>query len=67
LPILIDQGNQDKFYKEKQLLPEHFQKAAEKVGVETTVRFQDGYDHSYFFVSTFVGDHIAFHAKHLHA
>ena len=63
--ILIDQGSADEFYDEKQLLPETFQSACEKAGQPITLRMQDGYDHSYHFIATFIGEHIAYHAKAL--
>lgn len=63
--ILIDQGTGDEFYDEKQLLPENFQAACEKTGQAVTLRMQDGYDHSYHFIATFIGEHIAYHAKAL--
>lgn len=63
--ILIDQGTGDEFYDEKQLLPENFQAACEKAGQAVTLRMQDGYDHSYHFIATFIGEHIAYHAKAL--
>jgi len=62
--ILIDQGLGDQFL-EDQLKPELLEAAAAKVGQKLTVRRQPGYDHSYFFMTTFVGDHIAFHAARL--
>ncbi|EST09389.1 putative esterase [Kalmanozyma brasiliensis GHG001] len=66
--ILIDSGTADDFYKQGQLLPENFQKVAEEKGFKNVqVRLQDGYDHSYFFISTFAEDHIKFHAKFLKA
>ncbi|EKM61295.1 carbohydrate esterase family 1 protein [Phanerochaete carnosa HHB-10118-sp] len=68
--ILIDYGTSDKFYQEGQLLPENFLKAARDVGydeVQVRVRSQDGYDHSYYFMSTFGADHIHFHANFLKA
>jgi len=65
LNILIDQGTEDKFYKEKQLLPENFKEAASQAGIDAQIRFQEGYDHSYFFVSTFIADHIEHHCKYL--
>lgn len=52
--ILIDYGTGDKFYQQKQLLPENFLKAARDAGydeVQVRVRSQEGYDHSYYFVS----------------
>jgi len=60
--ILIDQGVADEFYDEGELLPEYFQKACDAAGQKLTLRMQDGYDHSYHFISTFIGEHIAYHA-----
>eukprot|EP01119_Soliformovum_irregulare_P019650 TRINITY_DN626_c0_g1_i2.p1 TRINITY_DN626_c0_g1~~TRINITY_DN626_c0_g1_i2.p1 ORF type:complete len:343 (-),score=67.33 TRINITY_DN626_c0_g1_i2:68-1096(-) len=67
LHILVDQGTKDNFYFKdpKQLLPENFQEAANKAGVKAEVRLQDGYDHSYYFISTFIGEHVKHHAKYL--
>ncbi|KAG6542838.1 hypothetical protein Mapa_015742 [Marchantia paleacea] len=64
--ILIDQGDADGFLKE-QLQPENFKKAAEAAGVPVNLRIQSGYDHSYYFISTFIQDHILHHAKALHS
>jgi len=63
--VLIDQGNADEFYDEGQLLPEDFQEACEAAGQKLTLRMQDGYDHSYHFIATFIGEHIAYHAAAL--
>ena len=63
-PILIDQGLDDEFL-EEQLLTKAFERTARSLDYPATIRFQPGYDHSYFFVSTFMKDHLAFHAKHL--
>lgn len=63
--LLIDQGTADEFYEEGQLLTEHFEKACEQAGQDLDLRYQQGYDHSYHFVSTFVGEHIHFHAQAL--
>jgi S-formylglutathione hydrolase len=60
--ILIDQGDADNFL-ENQLQPQLFQKACEEANVELELRFQKGYDHSYFFISTFIEDHFKFHLK----
>lgn len=60
--ILIDQGTSDQFLA-NQLLPEIFQKACEGVGQPLTLRFQEGYDHSYYFIASFIEDHIRFHAE----
>jgi S-formylglutathione hydrolase len=68
--ILIDYGTGDQFYKDGQLLPENFLKAARDSGHDETqvqVRSQDGYDHSYYFISTFADEHVKFHAKFLKA
>ncbi len=64
--ILIDQGLGDSFY-ESQLKTHLIEEAASKSGAKLTVRRHDGYDHNYFFISTFIADHIAFHAKRLKA
>lgn len=63
--ILIDQGTGDEFYDDKQLLPENFQAACDKAGQSLTLRMQDGYDHSYHFIASFIGEHIAYHADAL--
>ena len=63
--ILVDQGTDDKFLKDGQLLPEVFEAACAQVGQPLTLRRQAGYDHGYFFISTFMADHIAFHAAQL--
>lgn len=63
--ILIDQGTSDEFYDEGQLLPENLQQACDKAGQPLKLRMQDGYDHSYHFIASFIGEHIAFHASAL--
>lgn len=65
--ILIDQGDKDNFYHQKQLLPENFVEASKSVGVPVQLRLQDGYDHSYFFIASFIEDHVTLHAKALKA
>jgi S-formylglutathione hydrolase len=62
--ILIDQGLGDQFL-ENQLKPELLEAAAAKAGQQLTLRRHEGYDHSYFFMATFVADHVAFHAARL--
>ncbi len=62
-PILIDQGTEDSFLKEGQLQPDEFRKVCEAGGQELTLRYQQAYDHSYYFIASFIEDHIAFHAK----
>ena len=63
--ILVDQGLADKFLLDGQLLPETFEAACEKVGQPLTLRRQPGYDHGYYFIQTFMADHLAHHAKAL--
>ncbi len=65
--ILIDQGTADEFYNEGQLLPENLKETCQQHGQELSLRMQEGYDHSYHFISSFVGEHIAYHAKALRA
>lgn len=64
---LIDVGDDDNFYKQGQLLPENFMEAAKSKGKadKINLRMQQGYDHSYYFISTFAEDHMNYHAKHL--
>jgi len=64
-PILIDVGTADPFLAQKQLLPEVFDRACSEVGQVLTLRMQPGYDHSYFFIATFIEDHIRHHAAAL--
>jgi len=63
-PILIDQGLDDEFLKD-QLFIDDFERTLKSVDYPATVRRHLGYDHSYFFISTFMDEHIAFHANHL--
>ena len=62
--ILIDQGDADTFLAD-QLKPELLIAAGEAAGQGITVRMQPGYDHSYFFMASFIADHVAFHAERL--
>lgn len=64
--ILIDQGGADNFLSE-QLKPELFEAACRTVGQRLELRLQDGYDHSYFFISSFIDDHLDHHASILRA
>ncbi|KAL8902681.1 MAG: hypothetical protein Q9207_004465 [Kuettlingeria erythrocarpa] len=64
LDILIDVGTADNFYEQGQLLPENFEKAAEGKG-KVNIRWQDGYDHSYFTMATFADDHVNHAARYL--
>ncbi len=64
LPLLIDQGQADGFLDE-QLLPERLEAACRAAGHPIELRRHPGYDHSYYFISTFVGEHLAHHARAL--
>ncbi|MFC2995763.1 S-formylglutathione hydrolase [Acinetobacter sichuanensis] len=61
--VLIDQGLNDQFY--SQLHPENYQAACHKVGQKLTLRMHDGYDHGYFFIQSFIDEHLQFHALQL--
>ena len=61
-PILIDYGTRDEWL-EEQLRPGAFQQACDAHGVPIQLRMHEGYDHSYFFVATFIDDHLDFHAR----
>jgi S-formylglutathione hydrolase len=64
LPLLVDQGNADEFL-DTQLQIERLEAACEATAYEATIRLQPGYDHSYYFIASFIGSHIAFHAREL--
>ncbi|TWB22981.1 S-formylglutathione hydrolase [Nitrospirillum bahiense] len=64
--LLVDQGTADSFL-ENQLRPELLRQACADAGIPLTLRLQDGYDHSYFFISTFMRDHLEWHAERLKA
>jgi S-formylglutathione hydrolase len=63
-PILIDQGEGDQYLAE-QLLPQKFAAAAAKSGQRLSLRMQPGYDHGYYFIQTFMADHLRHHAQQL--
>jgi S-formylglutathione hydrolase len=63
-PILVDQGLADQFL-ETQLQPQLFEAACRRVGYPLTLRRHPDYDHGYFFISTFIEDHLRHHARHL--
>lgn len=65
LPLLIDQGDADEFL-DDQLKPHLLKAACEAVGHPIELRMQPGYDHSYYFIQSFIGEHIAHHAASLH-
>ena len=64
--LLIDQGTADDFLVE-QLKPELLRQACKDAGIAADIRMQEGYDHSYYFISTFMADHVAWHAERLKA
>jgi S-formylglutathione hydrolase len=64
--ILVDQGDADDFL-ETQLKPELLQAACDAANQPLRLRMQPGYDHSYYFIASFIGDHVAFHAERLHS
>ncbi len=61
--ILIDQGTADQFLSDLQ--PQKLEAACAAAGIPLTLRMQQGYDHSYFFIATFIEDHLRYHARHL--
>ena len=66
LPLLVDQGGDDEFL-DGQLRPQLLQAAAVAAGHPLQLRMRPGYDHSYYFIASFIGEHIAHHAGALHA
>ena len=64
--ILVDQGMADQFL-EGQLKPELLREACDRAGIPLTLRMQEGYDHSYYFIGSFVADHLRWHAERLGA
>ncbi len=64
LPLLVDQGDADSFLAE-QLKPDALRRAAEAAGHPLTLRLQPGYDHSYYFIASFIEDHLRHHAAYL--
>ncbi|RXN29053.1 S-formylglutathione hydrolase [Labeo rohita] len=67
LDILIDQGRDDQFLSSSQLLPDNLIAACSKKKIPVVFRLQQGYDHSYYFIFSFINDHIKHHAKYLNA
>ena len=62
--LLVDQGDADQFLAE-QLKPQLLAAACGQAGIDLTLRMQPGYDHSYYFISTFMADHLKWHAARL--
>jgi len=63
-PILVEQGADDNFL-EEQLMPDKLKAACAAAGVSLTLNIRPGYDHSYFFIASFIDEHIAYHARAL--
>jgi S-formylglutathione hydrolase len=66
MPALIDQGLNDEFLA-AELFPQDLEAAYKERGIPLTLRMHEGYDHSYHFIATFIGEHLAYHAKALKA
>ena len=64
LPMLVDQGDADEFL-ERELRPELLRQACDASGHPLELRMQPGYDHGYYFIASFIGEHVAWHARHL--
>jgi S-formylglutathione hydrolase len=62
--LLVDVGTADQFL-EQELRPILLQQACADAGIDLTLRMQPGYDHSYYFISTFMADHLRWHAERL--
>jgi S-formylglutathione hydrolase len=65
-PLLIDSGTGDEFLAE-QLYPQNLEAACRERDFPLTLRMQEDYDHSYHFIATFIGEHLAYHAGKLHS
>lgn len=65
MPLLVEQGSDDGFLIE-QLQPEKLQQACATFNHPLDYRLREGYDHSYFFIASFIEEHVAYHAQHLH-
>ncbi|HMI55730.1 MAG TPA: alpha/beta hydrolase-fold protein, partial [Gemmatimonadaceae bacterium] len=62
--IFVDVGDADPFI-EKELRPELLERACREAGIALTMRIQPGYDHSYYFISTFMDEHLRWHSERL--
>ncbi|KAH3815893.1 hypothetical protein DPMN_144429 [Dreissena polymorpha] len=63
--MLVDQGKADNFYADGQLLPDNLSAECASNYVPINLRIHEGYDHSYYFIATFIEEHINHHAKFL--
>lgn len=64
IPLLVDQGTEDQFL-ESQLHTDEFIKQVKLTHYPAQIRYQEGYDHSYYFIASFIEEHLKFHASHL--
>lgn len=64
LPLFIDMGSEDEFL-ETQLHPQNLVTVCKQRGISINLRMQEGYDHSYYFIASFIGEHVAYHAGKL--
>ena len=64
IPLLVDQGEADEFL-ERELRPELLREACRAAGHPLELRMRPDYDHSYYFIASFIGEHVAWHARHL--
>ncbi|WP_026100922.1 S-formylglutathione hydrolase [Synechococcus sp. PCC 7336] len=65
--ILIDQGSADPFLEQNQLLPDVFERACKTANVPLELRYRQGYEHGYYFIASFIEDHIKHHGSALYA
>ncbi|XP_055678602.1 S-formylglutathione hydrolase [Lutzomyia longipalpis] len=65
LEVFLDQGDADQFLKENQLLPNNLAEACRAANFPFILRMRDGYDHSYFYIATFIEEHLRYHAERL--
>lgn len=63
--LLVDQGLADTFYQE-QLCTQNLEDACSSMNIKACIRYHDGYDHSYYFIASFIGEHVAYHANKLY-
>ncbi len=64
--MMVDQGTEDEFLSDY-LRPDLLEKVCQQYNHPLQLRMQEGYDHSYYFISSFIEDHISYHADHLHS
>jgi S-formylglutathione hydrolase len=62
--LLVDVGTKDSFF-DQELKPELLEHACRDAGIDLKLRLQSGYDHSYYFISTFMAEHLRWHGRHL--